>query len=103
GLAVNGVPPVNYDVVTDDANHQFEFPGVGNAAPIGPGSQNCGSVSWDIQGACDGGNNTKCEMAKEALSELVTGLQPAAKKFYCSQHSSAASCVGAADNNNVSA
>lgn len=96
GPAVGGTPPVQYDVITDDANSQFEFPGAGNPAPIGPGSQNCGVASWNIQNACtgNGSSTTKCTMAKQALQELVTGLQPAAKKYYCSLHSSASSCVG---------
>ncbi len=104
GPAVQGTPGVQYDIVTNDANHLFQFPGVGNVEPLGPGANNCGQVSWDIQNACtgSGSNDTKCAMAKQALSELVTSLQPAAKKYYCSQHANAASCTGTGTENTAS-
>lgn len=100
GPAVSGTPAVQYDVITDDANSKFEFPGVGNPQPLGPGSQNCGSVSWNIQSACAAGpSSTQCVMAKQGLYELVMGLEPAAKKYYCSQHANAASCIGMSTDN----
>lgn len=95
--AVTNPPPVQYDVVTNDRQNRYEFPGLGDQAPIGPGSNKCGSVSWDIQNAClgKGGITTaQCIMAKQALGELVDGLLPAAKEYYCSQHPGANSCTG---------
>ncbi len=101
GPAVNSSPSVQYDVVTDDVNHLFQFPGVGNAAPVGPGSNNCGQVSWDIQNACTGtgSSDDKCAMAKQAVSSLVMNLLPAAKQYYCNLHSNAASCLGVGTEN----
>lgn len=96
GPAVSDTPSVQYDVVTNDAAHRFEFPGVGNTEPLGPGSNNCGSISWDMQNACTGAgsSDTKCLMAKQTVSQLVINLLPASKKYYCSQHVNAASCMG---------
>ncbi|ABS78182.2 type IV secretion protein DotA [Coxiella burnetii] len=102
GPAVNGGPTVKYtyDVITDDSAHQFEFPGSGDTPPFKPGDDSCGAVTWDINNACTGAgsNSTKCTMAKEAVSELVTSLLPAAKKYYCSQHSSSDLCLGVTHN-----
>lgn len=98
-----GQARTQFDVYTDDTNQRFNFPGLGNTYPFGSNSNACGSVSWVLQSCKKGGNNSaQCQYAKQALSQLVTNLLPAAKREYCSQHSSAALCVGI-NNNNVAA
>lgn len=96
GPAINGSPPVQYDLITNEANHTFEFPGIGDSLPLGPGAHKCGSVSFDINNSCtgQGSGESKCLMAKQAVGELVSSLMPAAKKYYCSQHANADSCIG---------
>ena len=83
-IAPNGVGPVY-------AN-SFEFAGVGNTmAGLRKGEEtpNCGFVSWaSIAGAdCKGeatqeGQNT-CQYAKNALSQMVYQLLPAAQRYVC--------------------
>ncbi len=89
-----GQPRTQFDVITDDANQRFNFPGIGNSYPFGSNSNACGSVSWVLQSCKKGATGAQCEYSKQALSQLITTLLPAAKREYCSQHSSAASCVG---------
>lgn len=89
-------PPLQYSVITNDSNQTYDFPGIGNNAPLGPGDTKCGSVSWNVRSACSDPTSSKCTYAKYAVGEMITNLLPAAKREYCSQHSSAPSCSGLA-------
>lgn len=100
GVAVSTNPPALYSVIEDDKHYRFAFPGVGDSLKPGQKTYQCGTVSWDIKNACQTGSpEGSCEIAKQAVSELVTSLMPAAKKYYCSQNSSANSCIGFSPDN----
>jgi len=100
---VKGQSPHVYDVHIDNKNQRFNFPGLGDPYPFGSNSNSCGSVSWVLQSCKSGaGNSAQCQYSKQALYQLINSLMPAAKREYCSQHSSSPSCLGI-DTSNLAA
>src|SRR3990167_1595766 len=88
-------PPIQYSVITDSAHQTYDFPGVGDNEPLGPGANKCGSVSWNVGGsACTDPSSPQCTYTQYAVGQLITNLLPAAKRQYCSMNSTAPSCIG---------
>ncbi len=77
----------NFNVYADDTTHTFNFPGLNDGATSGSA---CGSVSWNVKNACSTDSN--CSVARTAMSSMVTGLLPLAKKYYCSQNPGSNTC-----------
>ncbi len=90
----------DYSVYENDQANRFQFPGTGGGAH--ESNVACGAVSWNINSSCASSNanpgsgqrpfNT-CVFSKQAVSELVTTLEPAAKQYYCSLNTGSSSCV----------
>lgn len=74
-----------YSMWADETNHTFNFPGLNDTSATSGSA--CGSVSWNINRACDASNSSAdahtCNAARQAMSSLVSGLLPLAQKYYC--------------------
>ena len=77
--------PTDYEVITNDAKQQYEFPGEGGSSTA------CGYLSWKIPGNTGASQSV---VSKQAAGEFVNNLLPAAKRYYCSLNANKASCVG---------
>jgi len=103
-----GKDSTHYNVVVNEDQHKFYFPGLGNGSnysstlskpDVGSNVAICGSVDWSkIPGA--GCNSTKpigkaeCQIAKAAVSQMVYGMMPAARKAVCLQGGGGVTCLG---------
>src|SRR3990167_481489 len=116
------VVSTSYPVLTDDDRFLFVFPGYGNQSTDptqynGPQDSDpkkqtatCGTISWNVQSACtnvagadlngatdadDNKSVAQCSMARDAISNAIQVLQPAAHEYYCSRHpDNTAACSG---------
>ena len=102
GVVNSGSSTVSYNVVENDGNNSFAFPGLGNTKNYstniqnGSESPNCGSVKWtDIQGATQSTNTPM--LAKAAMSQMVYDLLPAAKQYACANYSGGGSVCDGVD------
>lgn len=85
----NNPPPVQYSVV--DKWNYFQFPGYGNTQGLTNSGEygNCGMVTWtQLQASGCGnqptdGSQNSCQMAKNAVRQMVDDLLPGAKRAAC--------------------
>lgn len=78
-MIADGTVRPYYNVVVNENNKTFDFPGINDDATSGA---SCGKVSWDIKDACGSGDTT-CSIARDAVSQLINTLMPAAQNYYC--------------------
>ncbi|OGO92791.1 MAG: hypothetical protein A3F10_04640 [Coxiella sp. RIFCSPHIGHO2_12_FULL_42_15] len=91
--ADGGSVPLYYSVqVRDEALKQrYDFPGLNDPSLLME-NPSCGSVTWDIQGACDDLSSASCSIARDAVGKLVFSLLPAAQGYYCFKNGATGSC-----------